>query len=100
MRKVQALLIGYGVIALLAGWPVLSVLAASLIASWNGCRLHEGFANRCVVYGTDMGGLLYSMGVLGWFMLMTLPIGAMSLIAWTVIWLIMRKRRVPAHGTT
>jgi hypothetical protein len=99
VRTGWGLLIGYAIIALVASWPVLSVLAASLIASLNGCTLHEGFANRCVVFGADIGGLLYSMGILGWFMLMTLPMGAISLIVWTVIWLIMRKRPAPDHST-
>ena len=91
----RGLLIGYAIIALLAGSPVLSVLAASFVASWNGCTLHEGFANRCVMHGIDIGGLLYSMGILGWFMLITLPMGAVSLIAWTAVWLITRKRQAP-----
>ena len=96
----RGLLTGYAIVAILAGWPVLSVLASSLIASWNGCTLHEGYASRCIVYGIDLGGPLYSMGVLGWLMLMTLPLGAIALIGWTVIWLVARKRRVAGHGTT
>jgi hypothetical protein len=100
VRKVRGLFIGYAIIALFAGWPILSVLAASFVASWNGCAVPEGFANRCVVFGAKFGGLLYSMGVLGWFMLMTLPLGAISLIAWTAIWVITRKRLAPRPGTT
>ena len=47
------------------------------------------------MHGIDIGGLLYSMGILGWFMLITLPMGAVSLIAWTAVWLITRKRQAP-----
>ena len=64
VRKARGLFIGYAIIALVAGWPILSVLAASFVASWNGCPVHEGFANRGVVFGANIGGLLYSMGVL------------------------------------
>ncbi len=46
--------------------PVLSVLLAGLIASINGCRLDEGSAHVCMVWGRDIGGVLYTMTVIGW----------------------------------
>ncbi|MGH9201104.1 MAG: hypothetical protein ACRD2A_07700, partial [Vicinamibacterales bacterium] len=54
VRKIRGLLIGYAVIALFTGWPILSVVIAGTIASWNGCTLHEGFVNPCVVNGRDI----------------------------------------------
>ena len=102
MRKIRGLLIGYVVIALLAGSPVISVAVAGSIASWNGCTLHEGFANPCVVNGEDIGKTLYAMGMMGWFMLATIPLGALAFVIWTVGWLIWsnRRRRLPAAPTT
>ena len=97
LRRFRGLLIGYIVIALLAGWPIASVAIAGIIASWNGCVLHEGFVNPCVVNGTDIGQTLYEMGVMGWFMLATIPIGGIAFIAWTVAWVIwytVRQRRL------
>lgn len=52
--------------------PLASVFLAGLIADRNGCELHEGFAQTCVVLGADVGGALYNMVALGWLMLISL----------------------------
>jgi hypothetical protein len=93
------LLLGYLLIAVFAAWPIASVVIASTIASWNGCTLHEGFVNPCVVGGRDIGGTLYSMGVMGWFMIATLPMGVILFVLWTAGWFIWRaiqKKRAAA----
>ena len=92
MTSLRALFAGYFVVALLAGWPILSVVIAGTIASWNGCTLHEGFANPCVVGGRDIGSTLYAMGVMGWFMLATIPLGLISGLLWTIIWIVVKRR--------
>jgi hypothetical protein len=87
-------------ILLVALAPLISVMIAGTIAEANGCTLHEGFVNPCLVNGTDMGETLYAMGVMGWFMLATIPLGAMALVAWLVILvihLIARRRRRTAR---
>ena len=38
----------------------------------------------------DVGGLLYFTGVMGWFMLATIPLGGGALIVWLVILIIHR----------
>lgn len=73
------------VIILVALGPLIGVVVAGGIASANGCTLHEGFANPCVVVGVDMGGLLYGLGVLGWLMLASIPLGAMALLGWALV---------------
>ena len=86
-------MIGYLIIIVFAGWPVACVLVASTIASWNGCTLHEGYQNTCLVRGRNIGGLLYQLGVLGWFMLATLPAGALAFVAWTAGWVFWFSRK-------
>jgi hypothetical protein len=86
MRRIWWLLLGYLIIGLVAGGPLISVMIAGTIASWNGCTLHEGFVNPCVVNGRDVGETLYAMGVMGWFMLVTIPLGLLAFIVWTVLW--------------
>ncbi len=86
-------MIGYFVILLFAGWPLISLAIAGTIASWNGCELHEGFSNPCIVNGSDLGPTLYSMGVMGWFLIATIPLGAAAALAWTLIWFIWRRLR-------
>lgn len=81
---------------LVGGTPVFSVLLAGLVAKANSCELHEGFVNPCVIFGVDLGGMLYSMGVFGWFMLISLPIGilgALASILWWGIWKVRRGSR-------
>lgn len=70
--------------------PLISVMIAGWIAEANGCVLHEGFVNPCLVNGTDMGETLYAMGVMGWLMLASLPLGAMAILAWLAILVIHR----------
>ena len=100
MRKLRGLVLGYAVIAVLAGWPIASVVIAGAIASWNGCTLHEGFANPCLVYGRDIGGMLYSMGVMGWFMIATIPLGIIVFVLWTLGWIVwtVKERRKAARN--
>ena len=93
MRKLRGLLIGYVVIALGTGWPIISIVVAGTIANLNDCRLHEGFVNPCLVGGTDMGQTLYTMSVLGFFAIATIPIGVVLFVVWTIGWLIWSARR-------
>lgn len=52
--------------------PLASVFLAGLIADSNGCSLHEGFVQPCIVLGADIGGVLHTMTALGWLMLISL----------------------------
>ncbi len=52
--------------------PMLSVISAGMIASLNGCELHEGMPQPCMVSGRDIGGILHTMTVMGWLMLVSL----------------------------
>ncbi len=78
-------------------WPVVLVAAAGSVASANGCQLDEGSVHPCIVNGHDMGEQLYGMGVMGWFMLVTIPTGLLALGAYgailLVVWLVRRARR-------
>jgi hypothetical protein len=65
--------------------PVLSVLLASLIANVLGCNLNEGNVHPCKCLGIDIGELLYSMFVMGWLALVTLPTGAMAILAFLAV---------------
>jgi hypothetical protein len=56
--------------------PVGSVAVCGLIANTHGCKVDEGSVHPCIIGGHDYGQLLYTLGVLGWLMLVTLPGGA------------------------
>ncbi len=89
-------LIAFVLIVLLASLPVISVAVASFIAEANGCSLHEGFVQPCLVGGEDWGQTLYAMGMMGWFMLATIPLGGIGLVVWFLalaFHLFLRSRR-------
>ena len=81
----------YGVIVLWTFLPMVPVVVASVIASACGCKLDEGSAHTCIVLGKDIGGVLYSMGVMGWFSLLTVPSGFLALVVFTVM--IIKERK-------
>ena len=89
-------------ILLVAFAPVISVAIAGAVAEAHGCTLHEGFKNPCVVNGVDRGDTLYTMFVLGWLMLATLPIGAIACLIWAsvlIVHLLSRRRQASVAST-
>jgi hypothetical protein len=59
----------------------------------------EGSVHPCTIRGHDYGQLLYTLGVLGWLMLVTLPGGALALMIWLIILILHRaswRRRLSA----
>lgn len=78
-------------------WPVASVALSGWLAQANGCDLDEGSIHACMIDGSDWGPTLYTMFVMGWFMLATLPMGAMGLAIWLLVlvahYLVWRRRQ-------
>ena len=60
--------------------PILSVLVASALATIGGCDVNEGSAQACMLLGMDIGGLLYTLFVSGWFAFITVPQGFVGLV--------------------
>jgi hypothetical protein len=58
-------------IALFAFAPIGSVMTCAWIANSHGCKVDEGSVHPCIINGKDYGQLLYTLGVLGWLMLVT-----------------------------
>lgn len=77
-----------GAILFIALLPVLSVLMASAIATIGNCEVNEAYVTPCNIAGMDFGGLAYSLGVMGWLGLATLPLGATGVAIWIVAALI------------
>jgi hypothetical protein len=84
-------------ILVVALWPVASVALSGWLAEIHGCDLDEGSIHACMIGGSDWGPTLYTMFVMGWFMLATLPMGAMGLAIWLLVliahYLVWRRRQ-------
>ncbi|MHC1782235.1 MAG: hypothetical protein AB9891_05645 [Anaerolineaceae bacterium] len=72
-------------ILIVAFLPAISVAIAGSIANANGCQLDEGSVHPCIVNGTDMGETLYTMGVMGWLMLATIPLGLGAVVVYLLL---------------
>jgi len=81
----------FAVITLVALAPIGSVIACSWIANIAGCRVDEGSVHPCIINGKDYGHMLYTLGVMGWLMLVTLPGGAIAFAVWLVVLIIHRS---------
>ena len=88
-----------GMIVAVALAPIGSVVLCGLIANSFGCRVDEGSVHPCIINGKDYGHTLYTLGVMGWLMLLTLPLGAIAFAAWLATLLLHRaawKKRLAA----
>jgi hypothetical protein len=90
-------------ILLLGASPFIATMIAGTIADANGCVLHEGFVNPCIINGEDWGDDLYTIGMLGFFAIGTLPLAVMVaggyLLIVIIIAIIQRVQRRRAAAT-
>ena len=69
------------------------------IANAYGCKVDEGSVHPCIINGHDYGELLYSLGVMGWFMLVTIPGGLVAFASWLIFLILHRvawRKRISA----
>ena len=66
-------------------------MLCAAIANAYGCKVDEGSMHPCIINGQDYGQLLYTLGVLGWLMLVTLPAGLLAFVVWLIILILHRQ---------
>lgn len=71
-------------IFLFAFAPIGSVMLCAAIANAYGRKVDEGSVHPCIINGHDYGELLYSLGVMGWYMLVTIPAGLVAFASWLI----------------
>ena len=79
--------------------PILSVMLCGAIANAYGCKVDEGSVHPCLISGHDYGQLLYSLGVMGWFMLVSIPGGLVAFVTWLIFLILHRvawRKRISA----
>ena len=75
-------------IILCAFSPFFAVAYAGSVAEKYGCELNEGSIHPCIVNGEERGADLYSLGMLGWLGIATVPLGLAAAVLYIVILLI------------
>ena len=79
--------------------PMMSMAAAEFIAQLYGCKFDLASVHPCMVGGRDIGQDLLTLGMMGYFLFVTMP-GVVAVIAiWIIVELIAwARRRSPAAG--
>ncbi len=70
-------------------FPLLVAGLASAIANTCGCTLNEAGAEKCIVFGREISGLLYSMFMFAWLGMFTVGIAILGLTT-SAIWAFMK----------
>ena len=70
--------------------PLISVMVSIGLADMGGCVLNEAGVHPCMMLGLDLGGLLAFMFIMGWFSLVTLPLGIGLFLVWLAVIIIHR----------
>ncbi|KQT59679.1 hypothetical protein ASG52_20035 [Methylobacterium sp. Leaf456] len=69
-------------ILILIVWTPALLLALGLgLAFLTGCHVDEGSRHPCVICGLDLGGLLYTLTMMGWLMIPMLPFMLLTILA-------------------
>ena len=84
MTQRRASVIGLAAIILWTFLPMILSGIAYAIASACGCQLNEADTHSCIVFGRDIGGTLYALGLIGWLEIITFPTGLLAMIAFAV----------------
>ena len=87
------ILLGYIIIALITLGPLLITLLGGAAASLFGCTISEVGPQECLVLSVDIGWLFYAMGVIGWLFIITVPLGVLLFVLWTVMTVFMMTRK-------
>lgn len=88
------------IIAAIGIGPWIAVAYAGSVAEANGCALHEGSPQPCIVNGVDRGQELYTYGMMGWIGVATCPLAIIALLIYGVVLFLMWiwKRREAAKA--
>jgi len=68
-------LLAFVIIAIVMAAPVVVSVMSSDYAAAHGCQIDEGSVHPCIIDGHDQGELFYSLGMMGWLVLLTMPLG-------------------------
>lgn len=75
--------------------PLFSMVAADVVARIYGCDLDLAATHPCMAGGSDIGQTLMTMGMMGWYLMTTLPVLLAVAVLWTIVeiarWFALRR---------
>ena len=74
----------YILLALFTAAPLISAVIAERVALAHGSKVDEAGSHPCFVHGIDIGVPLSIMFTAGWFAMLTIPIGCIATLAYTL----------------
>ena len=83
-KKIYYMSFGYFVITILALSPIIISVIAGGLGNCLGCNINEAGTDDCIRWGIPFGNILNPLGVIGWFALLTIPVGVLAFVAWTI----------------
>ncbi len=81
----------FGIIVSWTVFPIACVVLVAIVSAVCGCSVNEGSPTPCILFGTDIGRMLYTLGVMGWLSIVTLPTGAIAFLVYLAFLLIERS---------
>ena len=78
-----------GVFALL---PILSILFTIVAAALFGCSVNEAEPHACPTPLGDWGELLYFLGVFGWLVFISIPVGVAGVLLGLALYIFARLK--------
>lgn len=85
MKAFRVLMI---VVLLIALLPAFSMLASSIIGWVYGCDVDLTSAKTCMINGVDWGRDLLTMGMMGYYLFVTMPVIVGGVAIWIIVELI------------
>ena len=65
--------------------PVACVYLSATLSDALNCTVNEASSSGCLVFGIDIGDLLYTLFVSGWLGIITFPVGGLATIVFFVL---------------
>jgi hypothetical protein len=83
--KVKKVLLYHLYIALLALLPFFIAMLAGFIGKCLSCNINEAGTDQCIRAGIAFGNVLNPLVVIGWLLVLTLPLGVIATVVLIII---------------
>ena len=74
----------YLLLALFTAAPLISAFTAEYVAKAYGSKVDEAGSHPCYIHGVDVREVLSIMFTAGWFAMLTIPIGCIAILVYTI----------------